>query len=498
MPHSLEARQEMLDEHRSYYAGNSRQLSIIDEFERNYNSDDAIRWYTKSCFLFRLLNQTLRTENMEGLYIFRSFIVDLCASLESVRMNTNIKHVYRGGRMNKDEIENYTVGTLVACNGYLSTSRNLQVAQHFIGLDPISGKSPSESREEQIQFVLFEIDISEDPSSDLIWADVSNQSVFPDEEEVLFDLGTTFEIADINYDCQCHLWHIQMRSSTQVAHRKREYEDYIRQQMKETNAIDLFGMLLFDMGEYEQSSKYLQRLLKQMPNDHEDRANVFYSIARIYRFTNQYEKALEYLNSAETFLRARLPQSNYDLARILSGTATVYYEMQNYERELMYYQESMTIFQQILPANHIEIARSFNRLGFAYINQKNYVKALENLNESLAIYNEIVPNEHPSPGQILYNIGVVYDALGDIDQSLQYYQRALQLREKTLPTYHPYIAESCLGLSIVHKKRHQYDLALTFAQRALFIYEKKFPQGHKSIKDVQEMIQSMPNELASQ
>ena len=36
MPHSLEARQQMLDECRSYYIGNPPQLSLIDEFERDY------------------------------------------------------------------------------------------------------------------------------------------------------------------------------------------------------------------------------------------------------------------------------------------------------------------------------------------------------------------------------------------------------------------------------------------------------------------------------
>ena len=495
MPHSLEDHQQMLDEYRSYYTGNSRQLSIIDEFERNYNSDHAIQWYTKSCFLFRVLNQVLRTKNFNALYTFRSVIVDLSANLESSDVNKNIKRVYRGAQISKDEIENYTVGTLVTCNAFLSTSRNLQVAQRFIGLDSITGKSPSQSREEQMQYVFFEIDISEDRSSDLIWADVSSQSVFPDEEEILFDFGTTFEIANINYDCKHYFWYIQMRSSTEVAHRKREYEKHVREQMKETSPTLLFGILLFDMGEYEQSSKYLQHLLDQMSNDYEDRANVFYSIARIYRFTSRYEKALEYLFCAERFLRARLPQSNYDLARTLSGMATVYYEMHDYERELIYYQESMTIFQQILPSNHIEIARSFNRLGFAYTNQQNYAKALENLNKSLAIYNTILPNDHHNTGQVLYNIGVVYQASENIDQSLQYYRRALELREKSLPSYHPSIAQSCLAISTIHKKQHQYDLASSFARRALSIYEEKLPQGHKSINDAQEIIQSIQNEL---
>lgn len=43
MPSSLDAHQQMLDEYKLYYAGNTRQLQLIDEFERNYNSGHAIR-----------------------------------------------------------------------------------------------------------------------------------------------------------------------------------------------------------------------------------------------------------------------------------------------------------------------------------------------------------------------------------------------------------------------------------------------------------------------
>ncbi|CAF4846317.1 unnamed protein product, partial [Rotaria sp. Silwood1] len=142
MPHTLDARQELIDQCRLYYNGNQSQLTKIDEFERDYNPTDAVRWYTKSCFLFRSLSKALRTEDLGSLYTFRYFISDLCTILEATRDKRNITQVYRGGQMNKDEIENYSVGTIVATNGFLSTSRDLLVAKRFIGLDIITEKSP--------------------------------------------------------------------------------------------------------------------------------------------------------------------------------------------------------------------------------------------------------------------------------------------------------------------------------------------------------------------
>ncbi len=108
------------------------------------------------------------------------------------------------------------------------------------------------------------------------WIRCLAQSVFPDEHEVLFDIGTTFEISEIKYDGEHYLWHIQMQPSMEVAQHNREYEHYIRQRLSETNSTLLFGILLTDMGEFEQSANYFQRLLARMSDDHEDRLNAYY------------------------------------------------------------------------------------------------------------------------------------------------------------------------------------------------------------------------------
>jgi hypothetical protein len=60
---SSEAKDEMLSECRAYYRNNREELISIDKFERNYCSIDAIEWYTKSCFLYRIINKALRTED---------------------------------------------------------------------------------------------------------------------------------------------------------------------------------------------------------------------------------------------------------------------------------------------------------------------------------------------------------------------------------------------------------------------------------------------------
>ena len=77
------AKQEMLDLCRIYYKSNKSYLKKIDEFEQTYQSIDALKWYTKDTFLFRLLNKSLRCEDIELFYSFRYYLVDLCTCLQN-------------------------------------------------------------------------------------------------------------------------------------------------------------------------------------------------------------------------------------------------------------------------------------------------------------------------------------------------------------------------------------------------------------------------------
>lgn len=492
MPHSSEAFQQMLGYCRSYYRGNVYQLAQIDEFERTYQSSEAFYWYTRPTFTYRLVNHALRTENMIALYTFRYFISDLCRSLEG-NHPTQIcsTRLYRGTIMNREEIEKYRVGNLVSTNGFLSSSRQLSVAQSFIAWDIQTQTTPSRSQLDSQQYVLFEIDVEPPLVDDTVLADISRYSAIPDEYEVLFNLGTTFEITSINYEAEHYLWHLQMRLSADTLLLSRNYERYIHERASETNVDILYGILLADMGEYNQSFNYFERLLDTLSEDHEQRANAIYSLARAHRFLGEHEKALTFFRRAQSIQEKKLPSSSFDLARTLAGIASTYYEMQNYQQELLHYDASLQMYRTVLPETHIEIARSLNRLGFACINQRLFAKALDYLNQSVTIYQNTVHETHPGIAQPLHNLGLVQEALGFPDQALDFFLKALKIRERALPSGHLQMAESCYCLSLLYEKQGQYDLAFELAQRALKIREKKTIDNNQMIQQIKAATERM-------
>ncbi|CAF1633575.1 unnamed protein product [Didymodactylos carnosus] len=70
LPQTHQAKRDMLDKCREYYAWNETEMKKIEEFETTYYKDKAIEWYTRDAFVYRLVNKALRTEDVELLYLF--------------------------------------------------------------------------------------------------------------------------------------------------------------------------------------------------------------------------------------------------------------------------------------------------------------------------------------------------------------------------------------------------------------------------------------------
>lgn len=124
MPQTADAKNDMLDKCSDYYQTNQVELKKIELFRSNYKPDTAIEWYTRDSFVYRLLNKALRTQDIDLLYLFRFYIIDLCSQLEQESkrkiLNTETFTLYRGQQMAKEEFEKLqtTIGVLISINGF--------------------------------------------------------------------------------------------------------------------------------------------------------------------------------------------------------------------------------------------------------------------------------------------------------------------------------------------------------------------------------------------
>lgn len=94
-----QAKQDFVDFCRIFYAHNTAELGIIEEFEQNYSRPSPLWWYTRECFIYSMLNRALCKQDMEILIKMNFFIYDLHQQLQQLQRainNTQILTVYRG------------------------------------------------------------------------------------------------------------------------------------------------------------------------------------------------------------------------------------------------------------------------------------------------------------------------------------------------------------------------------------------------------------------
>ena len=114
-------------------------LNVIDDFEAYYDACNAIFWYTRGTFLYRLLNRALRERDFDALYSLRYFIKDLGYQLADLgcqqRLSLFMPHntddaadssaetIYRGQLMTNEEFNKrirFNVGGFLSVNSFFS------------------------------------------------------------------------------------------------------------------------------------------------------------------------------------------------------------------------------------------------------------------------------------------------------------------------------------------------------------------------------------------
>ena len=73
---------DFIEEAKRLYNTDKPGPSQIDQFSREYQSQDAIKWYTRDSFVYRLVNKALRTRDICLIFKFRFIIQDIYKQLK--------------------------------------------------------------------------------------------------------------------------------------------------------------------------------------------------------------------------------------------------------------------------------------------------------------------------------------------------------------------------------------------------------------------------------
>ncbi|CAF1252610.1 unnamed protein product [Didymodactylos carnosus] len=363
--HKDSTKQELIDLCRMVYAGNNKEVNAIHQFHKAYSKEQAIEWYTKECFLYRMLNKALRTQDIDMLFKLGFFIQDLHEELRNLQISSTTRlgrtiTVYRGLGIPNKEFESLQnkVGGLLSMNSFLSTSVQEAVAPRF---------ARSSLGRSDTMPVLFEMVVDTEKCRQP-FSNIDTVSDFSAENGILFSMGTVFRIVSIKKLKKEDVWNVKLELNGDEDIELSVLTNHMTRELGESNNLNTLGMLLIKMGENSRAQQYFQMLLADTSLDQSAHALALNNLGTVYKNQGDYEKALKsYEKSLEIYL-VSLPPNHPDIATTYNNVGLVYDNQGDYEKALKSYETSLKIRLISLPPNHPDIARTYNNIGVVYDN----------------------------------------------------------------------------------------------------------------------------------
>ncbi len=516
-----QAKQQMINACRHYYRGNEKELKLIDKFERSYTNKECIRWYTRETFVYKMVNKALRGEDIQQLHTFRFIINDLSSTLarEYNQMlqesdNEMSMTVYRGGQITITELEQFqsNEGKLISINGYLSTSRLRNIAMRFTEYDVPRMKSVP---------VLFEIKCEMKESNCSIFADISKFSDFPNEQEVLFDLGSVFKVEAVYEDDMCKE---SMRGAPATLAPQRHFFSRSRSNSNQSqNSLDVSPSPIptspstsapspslrlaptpasiqgasvvgdeLSLGSKDPGSifrhtiwkiclsttddgreiarQYIEETKKEMQED-----SVAILFGRLMIRMGRYD-------SAQTYFQHLLNEpGNENLANIHNQLGLTLQAKAEFRQAMRHFDKAYDLMKRSRTPCLRESALVLLNMSQELRQQGYYEKALE---YCILAKQELNDSYQLEIAHCLHSIGSSYRGLRKYTEALEYYKEALNIKQSCLPENHVYIAKTLNSIAIIYLITKDIEKAFNFSLSSFEMYEKCLPNDHPDIANV--------------
>ena len=287
---------ELFQKLKDQYKKSPGEIENVNRFQKEYVSTKALWWYTKECFFYPTLNSVLRREDIHWIFLYRSYIFDIQQQLKMNQIK-EIVQVYRGQKISKNEFDSLkkSVNQFISINSFFSTSTNRSQAIRFLNLD---------KPDEKVEKVLFEIEADPNIGKMKPFADISQLSYFPGEEEILFSIGSIFHLKKISQDPSKLFWTIEMIVASNDDNQLKDVLDYMKRKLG-NKQIDLrtLANILLDMKKFDLAQQYLERMLKQLESNDHLHIDLYENLGKIALQLGHTNKADQWFSKLNQFLK---------------------------------------------------------------------------------------------------------------------------------------------------------------------------------------------------
>jgi tetratricopeptide (TPR) repeat protein len=481
-------KQELINLCKNEYKGNKTQLGILREFEKDYSPDRALWWYTRESFLYKMLNKSLRVQNIDIMFLFRSFMNDIYQQLKQHQCKSPTR-VYRAQMMSNDEVNKLrqSIGSFISINSFFSTSTNRHEALVFLYS---SGSS------NDLNQVLFVIDANPRVVTTKPFADISVYSEHKDESEVLFMIGCVFQLINI-YQDDNQVWIIEMKLCGDDEHDMKNLFEHMKREYgggQGEITLRIFGDVLRKMGKYDLAEKMYCRLLNETPPNTPSVSDIYWSLGIVTHEKGDYDSSLEWFHKTLKLKIQANPSDYISIGNLYNWIGECYRLKNDYSQALEWYSKAIELYK-IHQHNDSNMAHFYNNSAFIYNAQEKYKETLDFNEKALTIREKHLPPNHPDIARSHHCIGNAQYGLSHYDLALEHYNRSLEIQLKSLPPQHPHIAMIYAAIGNVHEAKNKLSAALAYYQNAAAIYRQSYSSQNPFVIRNEQNIQRVTSKM---
>lgn len=464
---------DFLDYCRLQYENNSVELKLIDQFEEDFTPMKSIWWFTRDCFVRKMIQRALRTQEVDILFKMRLIIQTINKQIKEKEFQ---RTVYRTMQLDLEQVKKIKDND----NGFLSFGTFLDCS-----LEKSTSMKYSEDKV-TIQFMIqtnfgIEIEQIRHPNS---------------TSEVLLPFDNIYQINGIE-ELNEHCAIIELIHIDQQDEKYQQLTNEMRSDIEGPVVIIQLGKLLLINDRYLHAD-YLARLLFD-DQSFKDNPTLLASLAAVHHLlgsqdnkqNNHRAARLQFEQSLKIFL-SFVPEDNQILSATYNNIGSMYYQDDEHDQAIIYHQKALQCQLKATSPDIEAIATYSGNIGAVYLDQKKYDEALFNYKRSLQILQQSIPGgESASIAMVYDRIASVYWRMERPDDALPYYQKALQMELKFLPENSHKISVSYFNLSTAYAKLNRLDEAIDAAEKSVQQLLKSVPPDHPEVKENTEQLEGL-------
>ena len=471
LPRTDAARSKMLVECDRQYDDDDIEQKKIQEFRDSYKPDQAVKWYTRDSFVYRLVNRAFRMQDIDEILTFYPFIADLHDQLrvlhdEFIELGPSDEMtVYRGQLIHIYELRKMadSVGGLLSMNSFFSTGFDRTLARRFAG--------ESTTTSPDLVSLIYEVKIDTTVRA-APYSNIGQHTYFPTEEEFLFSVDAVFRIEEASelVDEFGQYWQIKLR----LIDERNEQEltdliDHCKSEIGGTSSLVSLASILNIMNDHVHGERYCRLLLDELPVGDKDRLVALTILGHIAQDTGRQQEAYAHYKQALDECDPTDVNQKILVSMSLNNVATMHFEAGHYDVATSEFLQILKLREAYLSTDYQMLICTYNNLSICLLMKGDRQEAIDKAEKAFTLCKKYLPENDPTRASVEGNLADVYYQSGRQKEAIFHCEIALAIQKRCMPAGHHFLITAHRNLGNKYADMGDYGQALAHLESALAI-----------------------------